>query len=109
MQPKYKESWVVVVGKKEFVLNEKEIIVLREAMKRNDRWVSYKDFIISVPHIECIYLDHREIANQLPEGQKKEEESISEEKWREFKETIYKKIGGWGNSTPKWKEKKAFF
>ncbi|GIW70284.1 MAG: hypothetical protein KatS3mg101_1031 [Patescibacteria group bacterium] len=95
MQPTYKEEWIVKVGKEAFVLDERQIVVLKEAMKTNNRWVSFEKFIISIPHIECIYLNRREVANQLPEGKKEDEnfKPIPSEKWKKMKEEIYQKAG----------------
>lgn len=92
MQANFKEEWIVKVGKEAFSLNEKEIVILREAMRRNERWVNFKDMIISIPHIECIFLSHREISDQLPEGDK-ELPSLPTDRWNVFKKEIYKKIG----------------
>jgi hypothetical protein len=80
MQPTYKEEWIVKVGKEAFTLDEKQILILNEAMKRGERWVKYPKFILSVPHIECIYLSHREIANQLQAPEKVEKEYTPEER-----------------------------
>jgi len=94
MPTRFKEEWIVKVGKEIFILDEKQIIVLREAMKQNERWVSFKNFILSIPHIECIYLSRREIADQLPEGEKKDTfNPIPLEKWEQFKKEVYQKIG----------------
>jgi len=82
------EGWVVKVGKEAFSLDEKQILILKEAMQRSERWVSFKDFIISVPHIECIYLDWRKNPNQLQAGEKKEFQPVSKEKWEEFRKRI---------------------
>jgi len=91
MPQKFREEWIVKIGKETFLLNEKEILILKEAMKRNERWISFPKFIFSVPHIECIYLNRREIANQLPEGEKVMP-SISREKWEQFKKQAIKKL-----------------
>lgn len=93
MPATFKETWIVRIGKEVFQLDEKQIIVLREAMKRNERWVHFKNFILSVPHIESIYLLSREIANQLTEGEKENYQLIPEGKWEEIKKQAYEKIG----------------
>lgn len=93
MPHKFKEEWIVRIGKEAFQLDEKQIIILREAMKRNERWVNFNNFILSIPHIECIYLlSRQEIANQLPEGKKENDQPIAEEKWEELKKKIKEKL-----------------
>ena len=94
MPVNYKEDWVVKINKEAFVLDERQMPILREAMKRNDRWVYFKDMILSVPHIECIYLNHREIADQLSEGDTEElHKPISKEKLESIRKEVYNKIG----------------
>ena len=68
MQPTFKELWTVSIGKERFTLTGKEFVVLRQAMASKERWVSFKRFILSIPHIESIFLEKKEIANQLGEG-----------------------------------------
>lgn len=92
MLPKYKEEWIVKIGKEVFILDEKQILILREAMKRNERWVSFKNFIISVPHIECIYLSNRVNENQI-EAPKENYQPITQEKWNKLKKQALAKIG----------------
>ena len=96
MQPKFKEEWSVRVGKECFVLNEKEMPVLREAMKRGERWVSFERVILSVPHIECIYLSKKQIADQIENGSEdytEHDRTIAKEKLLELKEERFG-VGG---------------
>jgi len=94
MPVRYRESWVVKVGKEAFFLDEKQIVILKEAMKQKERWVSFKDFILSIPHIECIYLNSREIADQLPEGEKKDPyQPIPAERWEKARKEFLRQIG----------------
>ena len=78
--PKYNEQWIVNINRKEFVIDGNEKLKLEYAMKNGDRWfkISSGD-IISVSHIECVTLHSKEIANQLPEGEKEEENILSPE------------------------------
>ena len=36
MPPRFKENWIVKVGKEVFSLDESQIIILKEAMKRKE-------------------------------------------------------------------------
>lgn len=92
MPIQYKEEWVVKVGKEKFILDGNQIGILREAMKAGERWVSFKKFILSVPHIECIYLLNREIVNKLPAGENIAK-PITHKNWKKIKKDIYDKIG----------------
>lgn len=59
-QRKFSELWVVEVGKKEYKLNEKQIALLKEADLAGQRGIVwFKDFAISIPHIQSIYLVER--------------------------------------------------
>ena len=60
MPAKFKEEWVVRVGRRDIFINEKQVAILKEAMRRDERWVNFGDVIISIPHVECIYLERRE-------------------------------------------------
>jgi hypothetical protein len=67
-QQKYSEEWVVVVDREQFILNELEIQILKEADKNGIRGIVWFDkFAVSIPHIKSIYLRSRK-----PKGEPEE-------------------------------------
>lgn len=65
-QPTFKEEWTVTVGKEVFVLDEKQIKVLREASLEGSRsMVWFSDFAISIPHIQTCVQTRKWNPNQL--------------------------------------------
>lgn len=62
MQAKSELRWIVVCGKKEFVLSDSQIQVLKEADLAGQRGIVWFDkFAISIPHIEVMYVDYRRV------------------------------------------------
>lgn len=60
MQQDYHEEWEVVVEKDRFILNEKQIDVLKKAMNSGMRGVVWFDkFAISIPHVKSATLMRR--------------------------------------------------
>ena len=92
MPQKFKEEWVVRIGKEVFILSGDQMIALREAMKKGERWVNFDKFILSVPHIESIYLLSRINENQI-EAPQDNYQPISDEKFNEIKKEAMEKIG----------------
>lgn len=92
----YTEEWLIRVDNQNFTTDQNGKDKVIHAMQENKRFVSIssKD-IISVRHISYIYMTKKEIANQLPEGEKKEVpfEPIPLEKWKQIKKEAYSKIG----------------
>jgi len=81
--PQYKEQWIVVINRKEFVIDEIEKVKLEEAMKKSDRWFkTVKGDILSISHIESVTLHSKTIKNGLGAGNKVIEEPTEEEKSR---------------------------
>jgi hypothetical protein len=92
MPPKFKEEWVVKVGKEAFVLSGEQMTILREAMKKGERWVNFDKFILSVPHIESIYLSSRINENQI-EAPQENYQPIPNERFEKIKKEAMEKIG----------------
>lgn len=100
-QAVFEEEWGVQIGKELFVLNGKQIKLLKEADISGQRGIIWFDnFAISIPHIQSIWLINRRIKNQLPEGAKpdepirtaEEQERISK-KIQEIKQKLMIKLG----------------
>lgn len=93
----YKDYWKVIIGKEKFILDGEQINILKEAMKKGERWVSFKKFILSIPHIECIFFDHRDNTVKYLPGENTTGvdnlKSFSEEEWAKFKKDVYSKVG----------------
>lgn len=68
-QVEYKEQWGVASGKEVFILDEKQIQILKQADLNGHRGIVWFDkFAVSIPHIQSIYLISRQIKNQLTSG-----------------------------------------
>jgi hypothetical protein len=62
----FKEEWVVISGKETFVLDERQVGILKTAsLEGSKRLVWFKDFAISIPHIQAIYCTRRYQPDQL--------------------------------------------
>lgn len=103
-QPVFEEEWGVQIGKEQFVLNERQIKLLKEADVSGQRGIMWFDkFAVSIPHIQSIWLISRRIKNRLPEGTtpdepirtEEEQERISK-KIQEMKEKLMIKLGKHG-------------
>ena len=56
-QAKFDEKWEVTVGRDKFCLNEKQIVILKDAMEKGNRGVIwFSDMAISIAHIVSISL-----------------------------------------------------
>jgi len=103
-QPEFEEEWGVQVGKEIFVLNERQIKLLKEADMSNQRGIIWFDkFAISIPHIQCIWLISRRIKNQLTAGTKPDDPVMTDEerervrkKIQEIREKLMPKLRGTG-------------
>lgn len=83
MQVEYKEQWGVAAGKENFILDEKQIQILKQADLNGHRGIVwFEKFAISIPHIQSIYLISRQIKNQLMAGETEEREQTPEERKR---------------------------
>lgn len=77
-QADFEEVWEVSVGKDKFHINEKQVQVLKKAMDEGNRGtIWFKDFAISIPHIQTVTLISRTIKNRIESHAT--EEIISEE------------------------------
>ena len=86
--PQFDEQWLVLINRKEFVLDETEKLKLEHAMKNSDRWFkTNKGDIFSVSHIETVLLHSRTIKNRLEAGNTNLE-PISPEKWEKLKKNL---------------------
>ncbi|MCG3204022.1 MAG: hypothetical protein KCHDKBKB_00711 [Elusimicrobia bacterium] len=66
MPQDYHEEWEVIVEKDRFLLNEKQIKVLKDAMNNGMRGVVWFDkFAISIPHVKSAYLKRRYLDQPL--------------------------------------------
>lgn len=98
-QPEFEEEWGVQVGKELFVLNERQVKLLKEADLSGQRGIIwFEKFAISIPHIQSIWLISRRIKNQLPAGAKQEEPEMTLEqrervrkRLQEMKEQLFGK------------------
>jgi len=80
-QVEYKEQWGVAAGKESFVLDEKQIQILKQADLKGHRGIVwFEKFAISIPHIQSIYLISRQIKNQLMAGEVEKEQTPEERK-----------------------------
>ena len=81
MQVEYKEQWGVAAGKENFILDEKQIQILKQADLKGHRGIVwFEKFAISIPHIQSIYLISRQIKNQLTVGEEEREQTPEEKK-----------------------------
>lgn len=89
--PQYKEQWIITINRKEFVLDESEKVQLESAMKGGNRWFKTKDGnILSVSHIESVFLHDKRLKNQLPEGEKVQPKVVGRKRLEEFKKNFFK-------------------
>lgn len=95
-QPDCSEKWAVCVGKETFLLNKKQIKVLKEATKAGNRGIIWFDnFGISIPHIQSIYIIKRTFNNQLSSSNEFSNE-LTDEQRKEIRKKIRemkKKLG----------------
>lgn len=103
-QPEFEEEWAVQIGKEQFVLNNRQIKLLKEADLSGQRGIVWFDkFAVSIPHIQSIWLISRRIKNQLPEGtipdepiRTKEEQERINKRIQKMKEELRIKFGKHG-------------
>lgn len=51
-----KDEWIVIVNRKEYILNGSQVELLKKATQENFRGVVwFKKFAISIPHVQEIY------------------------------------------------------
>ena len=96
MQQKYSEEWVVLIDKEAFTLSKKQLELLKEATKQNQRGlIWFGDFAISIPHIKAIYLKSRRLddLNQIeapkPREWTEEDEENAKKKLAEMKDKFH--------------------
>lgn len=59
---KDEESWVLIVGETEWLLNGKEAKILRDAIKQGSRgMVVFDEMVVNIPFIKEFYLKHKVI------------------------------------------------
>lgn len=90
-QPAFEEEWGVQVGRELFVLNERQIKLLKQANISNQRGIIWFDkFAISIPHIQTIWRISRRPKHKLPAGERDAQMEV--EMTREQKEKARAKI-----------------
>lgn len=90
-QPTYRpQRWEVVVGKEKFVLNEKQIAILKRADQDGMRGMVWFDkFAISIPHIQSIHFEgYESLQSDLPPIQSPDEQFPDALKDQEMREKI---------------------
>ena len=69
----FNERWAVIIGKETFFLNERQVLVLKQAMVSGNRGaIWFEKFAISIPHVQCVYLLERIPTNALTAGEERE-------------------------------------
>ena len=69
----FNERWAVIIGKETFFLDERQVLVLKNAMVSGNRGAIWFDkFAISIPHVQCVYLLERIPTNALTAGEERE-------------------------------------
>lgn len=95
--PIYEEEWeVLTTSKRKYILDEKQMKVLRESMEEGNRgMIFFKDFAFSIAHVVEINLLSKRIKNQLPDHIDNEltEEELERvvEKMAQFKKDFFGK------------------
>lgn len=94
----YEEIWVVILNTKgEYRLSKNQGRLVREALARGERGaIVFETFAIPIPYIAEFYREKRFLkeAKQLPErATEQPHKPMSPEKWKKFREDIYRKIG----------------
>lgn len=85
----YEEYWEVDVGKKKYILNKKQIEILKQASVSGKRGLIWFDkYAISIPHIQSISYLRRELKNK-PKN-KYEKIEMSEEERKKAKKELDK-------------------
>ena len=97
-QGKYKEVWIVKVGRDEFELDNGQMEILKGKIRSGDRGlIEFDDFGFAVSHITSYWLASRQIANQLVAGEKDytltpEQRAKGREKVAEIKRSLNRKL-----------------
>lgn len=94
----YEELWTVVtISKREYPLSKNQARLVQEAMARGDRGaIVFQTFTIPIPYVTDFYRERRFLKNTkaLPEQTREAEyKRMSEEKWKKYREDIYKILG----------------
>jgi len=94
----YEEVWVVILNTKgEYRLSKNQGRLVREAMARGERGaIVFETFAIPIPYVAEFYRESRFLKNvkALPErATEVPHKPMSPEKWKKFKEKVYRKIG----------------
>ncbi len=62
----FEESWEVNIGKEKYILNEKQIEILKKADLEGHRGLVWFDkFAISIPHIQSVYRISRKVKSEI--------------------------------------------
>ena len=94
----YEEIWIVILNTKgEYRLSKNQGHLVREAMARGERGaIVFETFAIPIPYVAEFYRQRRFLKNTkaLPErATEAPHKPMSPEKWKKFKEKVYRKIG----------------
>jgi len=94
----YEELWIVILTSKgRYDLSKNQARLVQEALARGERGaIVFETFAISIPYITEFYRESRFLkkAKALPErATEPEYKPMSPEKWKKFKEEVYRKIG----------------
>ncbi len=94
----YEELWVVILTSKgRYDLSKNQARLVQEALAKGERGaIVFETFAISIPYITEFYRESRFLkqAKALPaRATEPEYKPMSPEKWKKFREEVYKKIG----------------
>ena len=94
----YEELWVVILTTKgRYELSKNQARLVQEALARGERGaIVFETFAISIPYITEFYRERRFLkdAKALPmRATEPEYKPMSPEKWKKFREEVYRKIG----------------
>lgn len=94
----YEELWVVILTSKgRYYLSKNQARLVQEALAKGERGaIVFETFAISIPYITEFYRERRFLkdAKALPmRATEPEYKPMSPEKWKKFREEVYKNIG----------------
>lgn len=96
---RFVETWVVVVNKGRYSLNENQALKLKTEIASGNRGVvMFRDFAISIPYIQEFYMESRKLKPEYQieqpayiEGEDPEVLEMRKKKLAELKEVLYGK------------------